>query len=76
MFGSDEVDVVYFTDVLQLHIPFAQFFGRKIYSIVLVSDIMILTEDTTKVTSGVRYRAGAIVSLDTGLYLMLASSVH
>lgn len=40
MFGSDEVDVMYVAFLLELDIPFGQFFGCEVEAVALVSDVL------------------------------------
>jgi hypothetical protein len=44
MLRGDEVDVVAFPHVLELHVPFGELLGREVEAIALVGDVMVLAE--------------------------------
>ena len=44
MLGGDEVDVVAFSHVLQLHIPVGELLRCEVEAVALVGDVMVLTE--------------------------------
>ncbi|KAG7143191.1 hypothetical protein HYQ46_007521 [Verticillium longisporum] len=66
MFRCDKVDVVNASHILQLQIPLAQLFGCQVLAVSLVCDIVVLTEDTSQVTSRKEDSTAAVVSLDAG----------
>lgn len=63
MLGRNKIDIVDVSYILQLDVPVPKLFRCQIKTVSLVGDIMVLTEDTTKVTSRKEYSTGTIVSL-------------
>ena len=50
MFRRDEIDVVAFANVLQLHVPFGELLGGEVEAVALMGDVMILAEDLIDVS--------------------------
>jgi hypothetical protein len=59
----NQVDVVHIANVLQLDVPFRKLLGRNVEPILLMGDVVILAEDTTKVAAAEKYTAATVVSL-------------
>ena len=66
MFRGDQVDVVYLSHILQLHIPLGQLFRRSVKAIALVRDVVVLAEHAAEVASRKEDGAGAVVALYAG----------
>ena len=63
MLWCNQVNVVHIADVLQLDVPFRELLRRDVEPILLMSDIVILAEDTSKVAAAEEYTAASVVSL-------------
>jgi len=59
----NQVDVVHIADVLQLDVPFRELLRRDVEPILLMSDVVILAEDTSEVAAAEEHTAASIVPL-------------
>lgn len=67
MLGSDQVDVVHTSRILQFDVPLGQLLWRKVKAIALMRNIMVLTEGTAKIAAGKEDGAATVVSLNAWL---------
>lgn len=63
MLRGDQVDIVYLSHILQLHVPFGQLFRGSVEAIALVCDVVVLAEDAAEVASREEDGARAVVAL-------------
>ena len=64
MLWGNKVDVVDISYILQLDVPVSQLFGCQILSVSLVSDIVVLAEDASKITAREEDGTGSVVALN------------
>jgi hypothetical protein len=51
MLGSDQVNIVNISYILQLDVPFAKLLRGEIESVALMCDVVVLAEDAAKVAA-------------------------
>lgn len=75
--GGDQIYVVYVANILQSDIPFAQLFRSETETVLLVCDVVILTEDAAEITATQEDAARPIVPLDAWFFSKVGSdSIH
>lgn len=67
MFRCYEVDIVYSPNFLEFYHPISQLFRGQVKSLSLMSNVMVLTKDTSEIASREKHAPASIMTLYAGL---------